>query len=169
MATQQKQDEQGLTRPDASILSSPFSAMRRLSDEMERLFEGAWFPEARWPRLWHSPDVGESWSPKVDMFERGKQLVVRADLPGLTKDDVKVEVADSELLIAGERKTEKEEKREGYYRKECAHGSFSRSIRLPEGVEADAVKASFKNGVLEVTMPAPKHPEKHGRRVAITS
>jgi HSP20 family protein len=84
------------------------------------------------------------------------QLMVRADLPGLTKDDVKVEMTNDMLTISGERKKEIEEKREGFYRSERSYGSFYRQIPLPEGVQTEKANAIFRNGVLEITMPAAK-------------
>ena len=155
-----------VTRYEPAFPSSPFTLMRRLSDEMERIFEESWGPR-RLPRLLHGFELGESrWTPNVEVFERKGELVVRADLPGLTKDEIKVEIADNDLVIQGERKEEKEQKEKGYYASERAYGSFYRSIPLPEGIKADEARAAFKDGVLEITMPA-KTPEKHGRRLEI--
>ena len=167
MAAERATQEKGtLTRYEPTLPSSPFTLMRRLSDEMERMFEGFGGPRLL-PKPWRGFEVGEGrWTPDVEVFERKGELVVRADLPGLTKDDVKVEIADSELVIQGERKEEKEQKEKGYYACEHAYGAFYRSIPLPEGVKADEAKAAFKDGVLEITMPA-KLPEKHGRRLEI--
>jgi len=92
---------------------------------------------------------------------------VRADLPGLTKDDVKVELTDEALTISGERKAEKEEKREGFFRSERSYGIFYRQIPLPQGVDADKATATFTNGVLEVTIQVPKS-EARGRKLEIT-
>ena len=100
------------------------------------------------------------WSPEIEVFERGGQLVVRADLPGLTREDVKVDIREDSLIIQGERRQEREENDEGYYRSERSYGSFFRSVPLPEGINADEVKASFKDGVLEITMPSPKRAER---------
>ena len=88
------------------------------------------------------------------MLEREGQVVVRADLPGMSKDDIKVEVSDGLLTIQGERKNEKKEEREGYCYSECSFGTFYRAIPLPEGAEASKATADFRNGVLEVTVPA---------------
>jgi HSP20 family protein len=83
------------------------------------------------------------------------------DLPGLKRDDVKVELTEGLLTISGERKEEKEEKREGYYRSERSYGSFFRQIPLPEGAKTDTAKAEFNDGVLEITMQAPaREPQK---------
>ncbi len=168
----------GLTRreqsPPSLTTGSPFSFMRRFSEEMDRLFEDFGFG-----RGWLAPsfrrdffpagfgDFGQTaWSPQVEVFEREGQLVVRADLPGLSKDDVKVEVANDTITISGERKSEHEEKREGFYRSERSYGSFYRQIPLPEGVNAEDATATFNNGVLEVTMQAPQR-RSRSRRLEI--
>jgi HSP20 family protein len=167
MAAERATQETGtLTRYEPALPSSPFTLMRRLSDEMERMFEGSWGPRLL-PRLWRGLEAGEGrWTPDVEVFERKGELVVRADLPGLTKDDITVEIADNELVIQGERKEEKEQKEKDYYACERSYGAFYRSIPLPEGAKADQAKAAFKEGMLEITMPA-KLPEKHGRRLEI--
>jgi HSP20 family protein len=100
------------------------------------------------------------WTPDLEMFRRDNAIVVRADVPGMTKNDVTVEVADGQLVLRGERKQEKEEKKEGYYRAERSFGAFYRTLPLPEGVRLDEAKATIKDGVLEVTVPAAKLEEK---------
>ena len=107
------------------------------------------------------------WLPSPEVTERGGKLVVRADLPGLRKDDVKVELNDEMFIIQGERKQEKTEEREGYSYNECSYGSFYRSIPLPAGADASKATAEFRNGVLEVTIPAPTQPEKQVRRLEV--
>ena len=167
MAERETLEQGGLTRYEPGLLSSPFSLMRRLSDDMERVFEDTWGAR-RLPRLLRGFEVGESrWLPNIEAFERKGEFVVRADLPGLNKDQVKVEISDGELVIQGERKEEKEQKEKGYYACERSYGAFCRAIPLPEGIKSDEAKAAFKDGVLEITMPAGKLPEKHGRRLEI--
>jgi HSP20 family protein len=107
------------------------------------------------------------WVPAMDLVETEDSLVLRADLPGLDRDDVSIEVKDRLLTIAGKREAEQSEKADGYYRVERAFGSFSRSLALPDGIEADKVKASFDKGVLEVTIPKPAEQQPH--RVEIGS
>ena len=164
---EQSSRERGLTRREQSYPSrfgnSPFSFMRRFSEEMDQLFGDFGFGSG-----WLTPslgrgfmsDVGEFgrglWSPQIETFEREGQLVIRADLPGLSKDDVKVDVSDDAITISGERRNENEQQREGYYRTERSYGSFYRQIPLPEGVNADDAQASFRNGVLEITLKAPQ-------------
>jgi len=145
--------------------SSPFSFMRRFGEEMDRIFDDFGFGG-----LGLGPssfgNLGQGiWSPQIEMFEREGKLVVRADLPGLTKDDVKVDLDDDAITIQGDRRSEHEENREGYYRSERSYGSFYRTIPLPEGVNGEAAKASFRDGVLEIEMEAPQR--KAGRRLDI--
>ena len=99
------------------------------------------------------------WIPAMDVTETDHQYVLRADLPGLSEGDVNVEVDDNVLTISGERKSEHEQRSKGFYRVERASGSFSRSLKLPEGVDADSIQASFENGVLEVLVPKPEQPK----------
>jgi len=153
---QRNQPSSGLSRRERSYPSSfhnsPFSFMRRFSEEMDRLFEDFTFG--------HGLTSGRGefgrglWSPQVETFERQGQLVIRADLPGLSKDDVNVEMSDDAITISGERHNENEENREGFYRSERSYGSFYRQIPLPEGVDANDAKATFNNGVLEITLNA---------------
>jgi len=95
------------------------------------------------------------WVPAMDLVETDDHLVLRADLPGVDRDDIEIEVKDGVLTVSGERKAQHEEKREGYHRVERSFGRFSRSLELPKGVEPDSVSASFDRGVLEVRMPKP--------------
>jgi HSP20 family protein len=105
------------------------------------------------------------WMPAMDLVEADDNFVLRADLPGLTQDDIKIEFEDRTLTVSGERKAENEVKKDGYVRVERAFGSFSRSLTLPQGVDPEAVTASFENGVLEVTIPKPE--ERKPRRIEI--
>jgi HSP20 family protein len=106
------------------------------------------------------------WIPAVDIVESDSHYVLRADLPGLAEDDINVEFDDTVLTVSGERRSEREENRGGYRRVERSSGSFRRSVRLPEGVDAEAITASFDRGVLEVTVPKPE--QRKPRRVQVT-
>ena len=108
-----------------------------------------------------------AWSPTIEVFEKDNRLVTKVDLPGLKKEDVKVEVTDSRLAISGERKREVEEKKKNVYRSEREYGSFYRAVPLPEGVKPEDVKATFADGVLEVSVPLPARPEAKVRKVEI--
>lgn len=164
-----------LARPDA-FGATPFALMRRMAEDMDRMFESFGLGRGRFtPRFWS--EAGERsdqpelavWAPEIEVFEREGEFVVRADLPGLKKDDVRVEVTDNALILEGERRKEQEERREGFYRSERSYGHFSRAIPLPEGAETEDVKARFKDGVLEVKLPTPKRPEQRRRTIEIGS
>jgi HSP20 family protein len=102
----------------------------------------------------------------MDLVEAEDHFVLKADLPGLTDGDVKIEVADNTLMISGERKAEHEQTERGWYRIERSFGSFSRSLTLPDGVDPDAINAEFHNGVLSVRIPKPE--ERKPRRIEIS-
>ena len=106
------------------------------------------------------------WHPAMDLVETDEHFVLRADLPGVDENDVKVELEDNVLTISGERRHEQEVRNGGYYRIERPSGAFGRTLTLPEGVDADAVQASFDKGVLEVRIPKPE--QRKPRKVAIT-
>lgn len=156
------------------VLDSPFEFVRRFAEQMDHIFEdftsGRGFPSMLRSRVPHRHNGGimaAGWSPPITVQERDNNLVIHADLPGLTKDDVKVEMVEGMITIEGERKEQKEEKGEGRYYSECSYGSFSRSIPLPEGVDVSAAKANFKNGVLEISVPMPKQLKPETRRLEI--
>src|SRR5207247_9185639 len=141
-----------ISRMEPWSSSSPFGMMRRFADEMDRMFEGFGFPSIERLRPWNT---SERFSPTVDMFERDGKLVISADLPGLNKDDVKVDVTEDAVIIEGERKYEHEKHEEGVYRSERSYGQFRRQIPLPQGVKTETARANLKNGVLEITLEAP--------------
>ena len=143
---------------------SPFRTMQRMADEMDRMFDDFGFGR-RWLRPSSRETGAELWAPEVEVFQKNNELTIRADLPGLKREDVTVDITDNDITIQGERKHEKEEEREGYYRSERGYGSFCRVIPLPEGAISEQAKANFKDGVLEITMPAP--PASKGRRLEI--
>jgi HSP20 family protein len=107
------------------------------------------------------------WVPQMELLQRGNELVVRADLPGITPDDVDIEVDDGVLTISGERRHNSEDRQEGFYRSERSYGAFTRSLALPEGVNEEQIGARFEHGVLEVTVPLPQQQQQRGRRVQI--
>jgi HSP20 family protein len=107
------------------------------------------------------------WIPAMDLVEAGEHFVVKADLPGMTEADVKIEIEDNVLKISGERKNELEDKHEGFYRLERTSGSFSRALTLPEGIDPAAVTATFANGVLEVRFPKPVQAAPHRVQIAV--
>jgi HSP20 family protein len=150
------------------IAATPFALMKRFSEEMENLFGDLGLRRGLLAPVTGRANLPQGiWSPQVEMFERDDELVIRADLPGLTKDDVEVEIAGNGITIEGERKQEEKEQGEGYYRSERSYGKFYRTLPLPDGVDAEDASATFRNGVLEVTMPAPKRTERKSRRLEI--
>jgi HSP20 family protein len=156
---------------------SPVAIMRRFAREMDRLFEDFGLESGlRVPRFLsrgrellrrEAGFVPAEWAPRVDVLEREEQFVIRADLPGMSKEDIKVEVSDDVLTIQGERKHEEKEEREGYYYNERSYGSFYRAIPLPEGADASKATADFRKGVLEVSVPAPSRRESKARRLEV--
>lgn len=159
-----RRTERGLAPRES--LFEPFRMMDRVFDDVF----GGRLPARRFGRSWlrpHSTDL-EAWAPAVEVFHRHNELVVRAELPGLTKDDIKVDVTDDHISLRGERKLEHKEEKDGVFRSERSYGSFYREIPLPEGTIPDQAKANFKNGVLEITMPAPPEQVRLGRRLEVT-
>ena len=171
VARHEEKAEKALAPKEAAWTTSPFHMLDRFTEEMDRVFDdfgfGRGWMRPRFGYNWLRPWQDEAWVPKLDMFQRNNELVVRTDLPGLTKDDVKVEVTEEKITIQGERKKEFKEEKEGIYRAERTYGSFYREVALPEGAMSDQAKATFKDGVLEITMPAPPESVKKARRLDI--
>lgn len=163
-----------ITRREAQLLGSPFTFMRRFSEEMDRLFEDFGFGRGLLaPGLERGLDQLETlrtgiWAPQVEVLERDDELIIRADLPGMSKDDIQLDLDDNSLVIRGERQSEHEDDEEGYYRSERSYGSFYRRIPLPAGVNSETANAEFRNGVLEITMPAPKRTSEKRRALQIS-
>jgi HSP20 family protein len=144
----------------ALVRWEPVRELNSLQSEMNRLFN----------TFFETPTAGNGgsvrrWVPSMDLAETDTHFVLRADLPGLAEEDVSIELDDNVLTVAGERKSEHEEKKEGFYRVERSFGEFRRSLTLPDGVDADTIAATFDKGVLEVRIPKPE--ERKPRRVAI--
>ena len=125
----------------------PFRDLRNMHDEMDRMFSTFWGGPG------HGLMEAVAWTPTVDMYEEDNNLVVKAELPGLKKGDASVSLAENTLTIKGERKLEKEEKRDHYFQFESGHGRFQRVLRLPFPVKVDEVKAVYEEGVLKITLP----------------
>ena len=138
----------------ALIRWEPVRELHTMQNEMNRLFNT--FFDSPTPSNGGGHSVARRWIPAMDVVESDDHFVLRADLPGVSENDVKIEVEDNVLTVAGERKSEHEQRNEGYYRVERAFGSFSRSLTLPEGVDADGIQAKFESGVLEVRIPKPE-------------
>ena len=125
----------------------PFRDMITIPDDMNRFFEGFFgHPDAK------SEWLDGAWNPSVDISETKDNLIIKAEMPGMNKEDVKISIHDNILTLKGEKKQEKEEKEENFHRVERSYGSFSRSFMLPASVKADQVKASYKDGVLNISL-----------------
>lgn len=130
------------------------SPSREMEKFFEQLFEeplSPWF-RGRLP-MWKRFREMEAVSPAVDMIDKKNEILVKAEVPGVEKQDIRISLTDNTLTIKGESKKEKEEKDEDYYYSEISYGSFARTIALPEKVQSDRVKANFKNGILEIHLP----------------
>ena len=138
----------------ALVRWEPARELDTLQGEVNRLFDTF---------FGGSPANGRArrWVPAMDLVETDDSLVLSADLPGLERDDVSIEVKDNVLTVSGKRESEHSEMGDGYRRVERAFGGFSRSVSLPEGVEADKVSATFEKGVLHVTIPKPEERKPH--------
>jgi HSP20 family protein len=173
----------GMTRRGTTPLSryggegSPFSLMRRMAEDMDRIFGDFGFGPSIGLTPLLSPTLGQgrglapgglrAWAPQLETFRRGDKLVVRADLPGLRKEDVNVEIDDGMLTISGQRSEEEVDDRDDFYRSERSYGEFYRALPLPENVSGESCEATFKDGVLEVTLPLPKQQERKARRIDV--
>jgi HSP20 family protein len=139
----------------------PVGELHTIQNEMNRLFN----------TLFESPGqatregAARRWIPAMDLVETTESYVLRADLPGVSEADVNIELEDNVLTVSGERKAEREDRDEGFYRIERASGAFSRSLTLPEGVDPGSVQAKFDRGVLEIRIPKPE--QRKPRKVAI--
>jgi HSP20 family protein len=142
---------------NAPVVKTPFTYMRRFADDMERMFED--FEDFRFPLFgkeflpFRMETKEMKWMPQLEVLHNNGQFTVRCDLPGMKKDDIKVELKDEMLTISGERHEENKEEREGFYRSERRYGTFYRQVPLPPSVNAETATATFRDGVLEIMMP----------------
>jgi len=157
--------------------SPDWQPLERLRDEVDRIFDD--FRRGTWPnpfrhssfddeRFWRQ---GLSWNtaPAVDIAEKDNAYEITAELPGIDEKNVEVQFSEGTLSIRGEKKDEKEEKKKDYYLSERRYGSFQRSFRVPDGVDADKIEAQFKNGVLTVTLPKTADAKKKERKITVTA
>lgn len=150
--------------------SGPGTLMRQMQDQMDR-----WFSRFGLGGGWGSPFTSMSratgmgdWTPAIDAFQRGNEFIIRADVPGMTRNDLSVEIGDDSIAIRGERKHDEHGEDEGVYWSERSYGTFYRVVPLPPGAIADSAKAKFSNGVLEVTLQAPSAETRRGRKIDIS-
>jgi HSP20 family protein len=145
----------------------PLGLLRHMTSELDRVFERGDWPTFRWAFQRTPLLEGTPFTPAIDVFEKDNRLFTKVDLPGMNKEDVKVEMIDGYLVISGQRKSEVEEKKDDFYRCERGYGSFYREVPLPEGVTLEDVQATFADGVLQVSVPLPTTPKAETRKVEI--
>ena len=148
--------------PGEFFTLSPITLMKRLTEDIDRAFSGLGMGMSG------SSEHDFTWAPPVEVRQSGNNLIVRADLPGLNENDIKLEATEEGLILQGERNREEEHQEGGLYRSERVYGQFYRFIPLPEGAKTDQIKANFKNGVLEVTVPVPESAQNR-RQVPIST
>lgn len=140
----------------------PFRDLRSLQEEVNRLFTG------NIGRSYEDEGIARgSWNPNVDIYENKEQIVLEAELPGMSRQDFELTIENNVITLRGERRFEKKEETESYHRVERAYGSFSRSFTLPNTVTGEGASADYRNGVLRVTLP--KREETKARRIEIKS
>jgi HSP20 family protein len=168
---QKASERSDLRRGFNQYSSGPFGLMRQMQDEVDRWFHRAGF-DSGWasPSNWLSRAGGHAseWTPAIEAFQRGNEFVIRADVPGMSRQDLTVEIGDEAITISGERKHEEREERDGVFWTERSYGSFCRVVPLPPGAISDSAKATFSNGVLEVVTQAPSQDARRGRKVDIS-
>jgi HSP20 family protein len=162
-------ETKGLVKAEPARALSPFGDLEKRFERMERIFEdflgrpfGFQMPSLR---PWAA--AAEEVSPSVDIFEEGNDVVVKAELPGMKKEDLEVNFAHGNLIISGEKKQEEKVEKKDYYRMERSYGAFTRSFRLPADVEGDKAKATFKDGVLQIRVPKTEEARKKEKKILI--
>ncbi len=159
-----KRGSKEIVKVEPAKALSPFEEIeRRIEDFFRRpfsLFGPTWWPRLRFPEI-------EEVSPSVDIFEEGDDVVVKAELPGMKKEDIEVKLTDNTISISGEKKKEERVEKKDYYRLERSYGSFCRAFSLPAEVQTDKAKAQFKDGVLEVRIPKSEEARKKEKKLTI--
>jgi HSP20 family protein len=141
---------------------TPFRDFERMRREMDRFWD-SFFDVA--PR--RKTEEGGEWFPSLDVSETKNDIVVKAELPGMDPKDIDISLSDGSLILKGERKTEKEEKEEGYHLIERSFGKFYRTVPLPQGVQSDKINASYKDGVLKITLPKSEEAKKKEIKIKV--
>jgi len=159
-----KKESKEVVKAEPAHAISPFEEMEKRFEEFFRrpfsMLGPSWFPAIR------MPEIGEV-SAKVDIFEEGNDVVVKAEVPGMKKEDLDVNLTDDTITVSGEKKKEEKIEKKDYYRVERSYGSFTRSFRLPKEVQSDKAKASFKDGVLEIRVPKTEEAMKKEKKVTV--
>jgi len=178
MANENVKDSQTMQRSEASPsplarsgrasgpgllpLFTPFTLMRRLIDDIDRLAQaGGASGEDAGMTPWPADPTGLTWMPALEIFERDGQLVIRTELPGVKKEQLRIDAEPGRLVLSGERRQEVEQKGAGFFHSERRYGSFRRVVLLPDGADAEHSTATFNDGILEIAVPAPKLKTSH--------
>lgn len=159
-----KQESKEIVKTEPARALSTFEEMERRVEDLFRM-PFSFMEPSRWPRKRMSEMEGVS--PIVDVFEEGDNFVVKAEIPGMKKEDIEVSLTDDMVTISGEKKHEEKVEKKDYYRLERSYGSFSRSFRLPKEVQTDKAKATFKDGVLEVKVPKSEEAKKKEKKITV--
>lgn len=165
-----KKNPLSLAKKEPASPLVPFEGFERRFEELERRFEEffhrpfstmetPWWP--RWPML------AAEFSPRVDVYEEGGDIVMKAEMPGMKKEEIHVDIGEDSVTISGEKKKEEKVERKDYYRHERSHGSFVRTCALPAGVETEKARAAFKDGVLEIRVPKTEEAKRKGRSIPV--
>jgi HSP20 family protein len=163
IALRQKITSKGRRRVMAIARWNPYRDMMNVRDEMNRVFNEFFGHGGQEEGTWYTG----AWSPPVDIYETNEALVMKAELPGFSKDDISIELKENTLVMKGERKRQDEVKEGNYHRTERVYGAFQRSFLLPTTVEHDKVTASYKDGILELHLP--KVPAAQPKRIAVSA
>jgi HSP20 family protein len=180
--TNQAQGNANQSNTSTSVQTRPTQEVRRwdpldLFDDMERQFSQIWNSMWPWPTRSFNRPTGRStsqmqnaaWAPTMDIYEQDGNLVVKADLPGVKKEDIDIEVDQDALIIKGQRQSENQVRDENYYRVERSTGTFYRRLPLPNNVSPDQIKANFNDGVLEVRLPKPEQEQSQRKKIPIST
>jgi len=155
-------------RKETSESGFPFSLMRPV-DELEKLFDEFmsrnWLHPMRHPSWSHLPEPFQGRSPHVDIIDRDDEVYIKAELPGVNKEDIDISLSDQSVTIKGATRKEEKEEKGDYYRCEISQGSFSRTLALPAEVDTEKVKTQYKGGLLEITIPKMKRAKRRSIKV----
>lgn len=159
-----KREAKELIVPESRRFVSPFEEMERwFEDAFKTPFFTPWMSRPRFPEFRELREF----SPSVDIFEDGNDVVVKAEIPGMSKDEIELNITDDIITISGEKKSEEKTEKKGYFRLERSHGSFCRSLTLPVETQTDKAKATFKDGVLEVRIPKSEAAKQKVKKIRI--
>jgi HSP20 family protein len=151
-----------VSAPELLPLFTPFTLMRRLIDDIDRLAQaGGAGAEDAGLAPWPAEPTALAWVPALEIFERDGQLVIRTELPGIKKEQLRIDAEPGRIVLSGERRQDVEQKGTNFFRSERRYGSFRRVVLLPVGADAEQSTATFNDGVLEITIPAPRLKTSH--------